>query len=279
MRRWIDRLALRVRSLLHGEQADRELQHEFQEHLEEEIEENIRIGMTPHEARTAALRAFGPIGRISEECRDTRRVSLIQNLLQDLRYTLRSLAQQPFLLVAATLSIAVAVGANTTIFNLASQLLLVDAVRVTPGSPRDHSNGFWQPRVVSAVAGPGAQPRPCGSRRISDRSRGQLAREGSGREPDAVGRHGQLFRRARRAARDGPRIHCRRGAGRAASRRGGHQPRILGTAAGSRSRGARQAARDQRRAVHRARCPAGRPQSVSRAMASRRKSTCPSARR
>ena len=82
-------------------------------------------GMTPHEARTAALRAFGPIGRISEECRDTRRVSLIQNLIQDLRYTLRSLAQQPFLLAAATLSIAVAVGANTTIFNLASQLLLV----------------------------------------------------------------------------------------------------------------------------------------------------------
>ena len=104
--------------------------------------------MTPHDARAAALRAFGPIGRIGEECRDTRRVSLIQNLIQDLRYTLRSLAQQPFLLVAATLSIAVAVGANTTIFNLASQLLLVDAVRVTPGSPRDHSNGFWQPRVL-----------------------------------------------------------------------------------------------------------------------------------
>jgi len=124
MRRLIDRIRLRVRSLLQGEAVDVELRRELEEHIEEEIEENIRQGMSPGDARTAALRAFGSTAGIAEECRDTRRVSVIQNVVQDLRYTLRSLVQQPFLLAAATLSIAVAVGANTTIFNLANQLLL-----------------------------------------------------------------------------------------------------------------------------------------------------------
>jgi predicted permease len=132
MRRFIDRLTLRLRSLLQGETVDDELRRELEEHIQEEIDENIRTGMTPQDARIAALRAFGSTASIAEECRDARRVSVIHNLLQDLRYTLRSLAQQPFLLAAATLSIAVAVGANTTIFNLANQLLLASPSAFQP---------------------------------------------------------------------------------------------------------------------------------------------------
>jgi putative ABC transport system permease protein len=124
MRRLIDRIRLRLRSLLQGEAVDVELRRELEEHLEEETEENIRLGLSPQDARTAALRAFGSTAAIAEACRDARRVSVMQNFAQDVRYTLRSLVEQPFLLAAATLSIAVAVGANTTIFNLANQLLL-----------------------------------------------------------------------------------------------------------------------------------------------------------
>jgi hypothetical protein len=50
-------------------------------------------------------------------------VAFVHNLLQDLGYTLRTLRHQPLLVLAATASIAVAVGANTTIFSLASELL------------------------------------------------------------------------------------------------------------------------------------------------------------
>jgi predicted permease len=132
MARWLDRFRLRLRSLFHGDAVDAELRREIQQHLDEEIEENVRRGMTAGQARSAALRAFGPAASIAEACRDTRRVSVIQNVAQDLRYTLRSLAQQPFLLAAATLSIAVAVGANTTIFNLANQLLLASPSAYRP---------------------------------------------------------------------------------------------------------------------------------------------------
>lgn len=124
MGRLVDRALLRARSLIRGGQVDAALKDEIRVHLEEQIEENLAAGMSPREAREAALRAFGPMARIEEECRDTRRVSFLQNLMQDLHYTLRSLARQPLLMLAAILSIAIAVSANTTIFALASELVL-----------------------------------------------------------------------------------------------------------------------------------------------------------
>lgn len=123
MTRWFDLLRLRARSLFHGTKTDVSLRNEIQLHLQEQIDEYVAGGMTREKATEAALRDFGPIGRIEEECRDTRRVSFISNLAQDLRYTFRSLRRQPLLVLAATVSIAVAVGANTTIFSLASELL------------------------------------------------------------------------------------------------------------------------------------------------------------
>jgi predicted permease len=78
------------------------------------------------------LRAFGSPSLIEEQCRDTRRVGLVEHLAQDLRYTLRSLVRQPMLLAAAVLSIGVAIAANTTIFNLASQLLFATPSAVRP---------------------------------------------------------------------------------------------------------------------------------------------------
>lgn len=124
MRRLFDRVVLRMRSLFRGARAEASLQRELQHHIDELTAENVAGGMSPAEARAAALRAFGPATRVAEECRDTRRVSLIQNLLRDLRYTRRSLSQQPLLVCAASLSIAVAIAANAVIYSLAGELLL-----------------------------------------------------------------------------------------------------------------------------------------------------------
>ena len=123
MSRVIDRLRLRLASLFAGNRAEASLKSEIELHLQEQIDENIAAGMSPAEARAAAVRAFGPVGLIEEQCRDTRRVAFIEHVGQDLRYTLRSLLRQPMLLIAAVVSIAVAVGANTTIFSLANELM------------------------------------------------------------------------------------------------------------------------------------------------------------
>ncbi len=126
MPRLVDRLRLRVRSLFRGSDVDASLRSEIELHLQEQIDENIAAGMSPADARAAAIRSFGPIATIEEQCRDTRRTSAIESIVQDLRYTLRSLSRQPMLVAAATLSIAVAIGVNTTVFTLANEFLIAE---------------------------------------------------------------------------------------------------------------------------------------------------------
>ena len=93
------------------------------------------------------------MARIEEECRDTRRVAFVHNLAQDLRYTLRSLARQPLLVMAATVSIAVAVGANTTIFTLARNCVFDTVRQRDPDRSGPHQDARQQPCLLSPVAG------------------------------------------------------------------------------------------------------------------------------
>src|SRR5688500_16146894 len=115
MRRLLDRMRLRLRSLLRGAEMDDALRNEIRVHLEEEIDALVAGGMSRSEARAAALRAFGPMDLVEEQCRDTRRIAFVEHLVLDLRYSFRSLTGQPMLVATSLLSIAIAIGANTTI--------------------------------------------------------------------------------------------------------------------------------------------------------------------
>lgn len=132
MARMFDKVRLRLTSVFRAGKVEQSLKREIELHLQEQIDENLAAGMAPDEARAAALRAFGSPSLIEEQCRDARRVAFVEHLVQDLRYTLRSLVRQPLLLSAAVLSIGVAIAANTTIFNLASQLLFATPSAVRP---------------------------------------------------------------------------------------------------------------------------------------------------
>jgi hypothetical protein len=101
MPRLLDRFRLRARSLFRSASADESLRRELQTHLAEQIDEYVAAGATPAEARARAMRELGSVALIEEECRDTRRVNVIQNLVQDLRYSLRTLAHQPLLVATA----------------------------------------------------------------------------------------------------------------------------------------------------------------------------------
>ena len=70
MSRLIDRLRLRLASLFHGNRVEASLKSEIELHLQEQVDENIASGMSPADARAAALRMFGPVGLIEEQCRD-----------------------------------------------------------------------------------------------------------------------------------------------------------------------------------------------------------------
>ena len=81
----LNKLRLRLRALFFKSKMEVELQAELQFHIEREIEENILRGMTPGEARFAALRSVGGREQVKEESRDVRGVHRLEEVWQDLR--------------------------------------------------------------------------------------------------------------------------------------------------------------------------------------------------
>jgi putative ABC transport system permease protein len=119
---------------------ERDLDDELRFHLDKQIEQNLAAGMTPEEARYAALRSFGGVAQVKESCRDLRSLRGLDSLLQDLRCGVRMLRRNAALTVVAMMSLSLGIGANTAILSVVNAVLL----RSLPFSQPERLVRLWE---------------------------------------------------------------------------------------------------------------------------------------
>jgi hypothetical protein len=122
--RWIQKLQMRVRMLLLRRREAQQLDVELQFHIDQQIAENLASGMTPQEARYAALRLFGNPTLLGEQSRATWSWNGLDSLLHDLRYSVRTLCRAPGFAAIAIVVMALGIGANIALFTVVRNVLL-----------------------------------------------------------------------------------------------------------------------------------------------------------
>ena len=147
LRTWLVRLA----GVFRREARDRELAEELESHLQMHIDDGVRAGLSPPEARRRALIKLGGVEQTQETYRRQRGVPLLEDLLQDLRYGARGMLRQRTFTLAAVLTLALGIGANTALFSVVDALLLKTLPVKEPErlvlfkstSPREFSPGVY----------------------------------------------------------------------------------------------------------------------------------------
>ena len=145
--RWLSELRYRLRALTSRPAVERELEEELRDHLERDIANRVQQGADPDSARRETLRLFGGVERWKEESRSERGTQLVEESFADARHAMRRMQRSPGFSAVVVCTLAIGVGASTTIFSVVNGVLL----RPLPYHEPERLVALWQNNQVKGI--------------------------------------------------------------------------------------------------------------------------------
>jgi len=131
--RALRRFLRRLTSWATTRQDEERLRAEIEEHLALQTAEYIRRGVSAPEARRQAVLKFGAVEAVKDSYRDARGLPVLETLFADARQALRRLRTAPAFTLATILTLALGIGAITSIFTLVHAVMLKSLPVANPG--------------------------------------------------------------------------------------------------------------------------------------------------
>ncbi len=119
----VRRFFARVGQLVGRRTSERRLREEIDEHIALQTADNVRAGMPPVEARRQAMLKFGGVEAMREDYRSAGGLMVIENVVQDVRYAIRSLERTPGLTAFVIFTLALGIGMASGTFSMVDALI------------------------------------------------------------------------------------------------------------------------------------------------------------
>ena len=98
---------------------------EIRFHLENLVRDLMASGISRAEAERKARQQFGSLELAKDECRETRPLEWVRSIVKDFHLALRNMRRAPGFSITAIATLAIGIGANTTVLSVAASQLAV----------------------------------------------------------------------------------------------------------------------------------------------------------